>query len=266
MSENRLRERLHSDEPSIGTGLLSTWPALIEVVGQSQHYDYIEFLGEYAPYDDYDLEHMARAAELYGLSTMIKVDGETRQYLAQRALAAGIQNVLFTNVTSPAELRDAIASVRPEPDGDNGIRMDRRIGYVGAYGSHQETHQGLVERGNETVIAVMIEKKEAVDCLAELLAVPGLDMVVFGPSDYSLSIERPGEVACPEIQAAEAEVIETAQQAGVVPRVEISHPREATAYQEEYDVEHFRLNVDLAILHDWWADKGEALTSQLREQ
>ena len=39
----------------------------------------------------------------------------------------------------------------------------------------------------------MIEKASAVEQLDEILAVPGVDMVQWGPADYSMSIGRSGE-------------------------------------------------------------------------
>lgn len=35
MRHNRLRELLDADEPSLGTHILSTWPSVIELVGNS---------------------------------------------------------------------------------------------------------------------------------------------------------------------------------------------------------------------------------------
>jgi hypothetical protein len=43
MRHNRLRALLTAEEPSLGAHLLSTWPTLVELVGQAGNYDYIEF-------------------------------------------------------------------------------------------------------------------------------------------------------------------------------------------------------------------------------
>jgi 2-keto-3-deoxy-L-rhamnonate aldolase RhmA len=55
MRHNRLRALLTSGEPSLGTHLLSTWPTLVELVGQAGNYDYVEFTAEYSPFDMHDL-------------------------------------------------------------------------------------------------------------------------------------------------------------------------------------------------------------------
>ncbi|MEM3745365.1 MAG: 2,4-dihydroxyhept-2-ene-1,7-dioic acid aldolase, partial [Candidatus Bathyarchaeia archaeon] len=98
MRVNRLRELLRKGEPTIGTRIVCPWPGIVEVIGCTGMYDYVEFLGEYSSYDLHDLDNLARAAELFGLSTMIKIDQQPRVYLAERALAAGIQNVLFADI------------------------------------------------------------------------------------------------------------------------------------------------------------------------
>ena len=49
MRQNRLRQLLQEDAPSLGTRVNSPWPSVIELAAQSGMYDYVEFLGEYAP-------------------------------------------------------------------------------------------------------------------------------------------------------------------------------------------------------------------------
>jgi hypothetical protein len=54
----------------------ATWPGLVETIGHTSAFDYVEFLAEYAPFDLYALDDFCRAAELYDMGTMIKVDQE----------------------------------------------------------------------------------------------------------------------------------------------------------------------------------------------
>ena len=64
MRRNRLREKLATGEPTLGTRIHSTWPSVIEIVGHTGVFDYVEFVAEYAPYDLYDLDNIGRAVEL----------------------------------------------------------------------------------------------------------------------------------------------------------------------------------------------------------
>src|SRR5438094_735137 len=47
MKTNRLRQLLDEGAPSLGTHLLSISPAMVEMVGHTGMFDYVEFLGEY---------------------------------------------------------------------------------------------------------------------------------------------------------------------------------------------------------------------------
>ena len=81
MRRNRLRELLNADRPSLGTHVHSPWPTVMELVGISGMYDYVEYVSEYAPYDLHTFENLARAIELYDMSSMIKVEQEPRRTL-----------------------------------------------------------------------------------------------------------------------------------------------------------------------------------------
>ena len=121
MRENRLRTLINEGKPTFGTRVQSSWPTIIELVGRSQNFDYVEFLAEYAPYDLYALDNMARAIELSpDFTGMIKIERSAQAHIAVRALAAGIQNVLFTDVRTAADAEDCVRTVKPEIPGSNG--------------------------------------------------------------------------------------------------------------------------------------------------
>lgn len=101
---NHLRVLLQAGKPSLATRIWSTWPIVIEAAGSTGNYDYVEFVGEYTPFSQSDLENMARAAELHGMSLMMKVDFQNRGYVAQKAIASGVQAILFTDCRNAQEV------------------------------------------------------------------------------------------------------------------------------------------------------------------
>ena len=121
LRRNRLRELLDAGEPSLGTHLMTTWPTIVELVGQTGAWDYVEFVAEYAPYDLYALDNLARAIELSANFTgLIKMERSAQEHVAVRAMAAGIQNLLFTDVRSKADAEDCIRIAKPEVPGSPG--------------------------------------------------------------------------------------------------------------------------------------------------
>lgn len=257
--KNRLRERLRAGQPSLGTRLQIAWPTIIELVGYSQAFDYVEILAEYAPYDLFSLENQGRAIDLFDhMCGMIKIEQESRQHLAVRAMGAGIQNLLFTDIRSADDAAACVRFVRaetPEFGGLHGVAQARDVGIVLEAGS-----PAFVQSTADAVIALMIEKKAAVENLEAILAVEGVDMVQFGPADYAMSLGLAGQRAHPAVREAEQHVIQTTLHTGVAPRVEIQQPQQAEPYLE-MGVQHFCLGTDVRTLFDYWKQNG----AQMRE-
>ncbi len=252
MRRNKLRVMLNAGQPTICARVNTVWPDVVEIIGHTGAYDYVEFAAEYGPFTLHDLDNFCRAAELYDLSTMIKLDQDPRLYLAQRAIGSGFQSILFVDVRTVEEVEHCVRIVRPDTPEDSGLygAAARRF----AYGSsgHDEFSQAL----RDVVVAVMIEKKVAVDHLEEILAIPGLDMIQWGPSDYSMS----GGIfkSSPEVKEVERKVVETALKMGVAPRIELQS-LDNVEYYLDMGVRHFRIGSDMAILHNYWQSNGNGL-------
>jgi 4-hydroxy-2-oxoheptanedioate aldolase len=116
---------------------------------------------------------------------------------------------------------------------------------------------------DDAVIALMIEKDQAVQNLEALLSVEGVDMVQFGPADYSMSLGLTGQWNHPKVREAETYVIATALKMGIAPRAEISHPDECTRYCD-MGVKHFCIGSDVNILFNWFRDSGQAMNKLLK--
>jgi 2-keto-3-deoxy-L-rhamnonate aldolase RhmA len=258
LRNNKLRELIIAGKPTIGTRLLNTWPGLVELIGHTGVFDFVEFVSEYAPFDLYDFENLARAAELVGISSMIKIDREPRLFLAGRAVSAGIQNVLFANIDTVKDAEEAVGALRAEPIGFDGLKMDRRMGYGSAIVSPTD----IVEVCANAVVAIMIESKTAVDNIEEILSVDGIDMVVFGPSDYSLSIGMPGQTDHPRVREAELKTLKSTLEMGLVPRVQINNAEDSKRYID-MGVRNFILGTDVSVLYKWWKESGNELKKLL---
>jgi 2-keto-3-deoxy-L-rhamnonate aldolase RhmA len=261
MRRNRLRELLNEGKPTLGTHVIIPWPGIIEVIGQSGAFDYIEYVGEYSPFSLELMDNFGRALDLFPeMSSIMKVEEQTRGFIATRAIDAGIQNVLFTDCRSVAEVRECIRLVRPETpeaEGTHGTGMRRNVGY-GSYSSSAE----WVEAMNNVVIAIMIEKKGAMEDLEAILSVPSVDMVQFGPADYSISIGKPGQTGSSEVQQAQREMIELALKKGVPPRVEVGSFEQAKPFVE-MGVRHFCIGWDTRIIYSWCQQQADGMRDML---
>ena len=257
MQKNRLRELLNADQPSLGTRLETQWPTMVEIIGHTGMYDYVELIAEYAPYSLFSLDNVGRALDLFDHMTgLIKVEQESRQHLAVRAISSGIQNILFSDVRNAAEAEECVRAVRaetPQTGGLHGARHGRDVRVMLEAGSPE-----FVQALEDSVIAIMIEKKEAVENLEAILSVQGIDMVQFGPADYAMSIGKVGEKQAPEVIEAHRHVIKTALKMGVAPRAEINSPADAESYLDQ-GVRHFCMGTDVTTVFNWCKENGARL-------
>jgi 4-hydroxy-2-oxoheptanedioate aldolase len=207
------------------------------------------------------LDNFGRAIDLFpDMSSMMKVEEQTKGFIATRAIDAGIQNVLFTDCRSAEEVRECVRLVRPEtPEagGVHGCGMRRNAGYVLYSGSPD-----WVQAMNDVVIAIMIEKKGAMDNLEEILEVEGVDMVQFGPADYSISIGKAGQGRDPEVQKAHRDMIEMALKKGVHPRVEVNSFEQMEPFIE-MGVRHFCIGWDIRIIYEWCRRQAKGMKDLL---
>ena len=97
-------------------------------------------------------------------------------------------------------MRECVAIARPETPEDRGTYgvATRRFTYMG-YGGSMDYVRAL----RDVVVVIMIEKDGAVRNLEEVLSVPGVDMIQWGGSDYSMSVGRAGQRGSSEIKAVE---------------------------------------------------------------
>jgi 4-hydroxy-2-oxoheptanedioate aldolase len=257
MKPNKLRQLLNDGKPSLGVHVICPWTGMVEIIGHSGVFDYIEYVGEYSSFTMEQLDNFGRAIELFpNMSSMMKVEEQARGIITQRSIDSGIQNVLFTDVRSAQDARECVSLVRsetPEAGGVHGAAMRRSVGYVLEGGS-----AAWAKALDEVVIALMIEKKGAIEELDEILAVPGVDMVQFGPTDYSISIGKPGRGGDPDVQETHRKMIEKALAAGVHPRIELGSLDQAKRYLD-MGVRHFCVGWDIRIIFNWCKEQGKII-------
>lgn len=254
--KNKIRDLLNQNKATIGTHLSSTWPTLWEVVGSTRQFDYIEFGSQYGAWDLHDLDNMCRAAELTGLSTMIKIDRNPKDWIAQRSIAAGFQGILFADINTVEEAKECVRAVKLPPEGVNG--------FVGTRGIRVEDY---VQHIDDIVIALMIEKKTLMDDLEEVLAIDGIDMIQFGPTDYGISLRTLGKPYRRDdyrdkVAADRDRANQMALDAGVRPRAEAGTPEQCQYYIER-GIRDFCIGWDTSMVRTWCLQNGKKLRETL---
>jgi 4-hydroxy-2-oxoheptanedioate aldolase len=129
--------------------------------------------------------------------------------MVKRVLDIGAYGVVFPMVNSAAEAEAAVTASKYPARGIRGVGGHRaqRLGLDG--------EQYRASADDETMVIVQCETAEAVANIAEIAAVPGVDIVFVGPYDLSMSMGLPGQFAHPDFQAALERVLGVCNDAGM---------------------------------------------------
>ncbi len=194
IERNPLKERLRRGEALVGAFVNVFSPELIEVLGLLG-LDFVILDGEHAALTPETAVELYRAAELRGLPCVTRV-GVNHPQVIQKYLEGGALGVLIPLVSTPEEARRAVDAVKYPPLGRRGLAASR----VSDWGLGPLSLAEHVARSNEeTLVAVQVETREALERFDEILAVEGVDLVFFGPSDLSVALGLPGQPTHPRV-------------------------------------------------------------------
>lgn len=104
-----------------------------------------------------------------------------------KALDAGAMGVIIPMVNSVAEAKQAVAACRYFPQGARSFGPTRATYYAGT--------DYFTGANREVACIPMIETRQAVEHLDEILAVPGIDAAYVGPADLSITYGLPPGMA-----------------------------------------------------------------------
>jgi 2-keto-3-deoxy-L-rhamnonate aldolase RhmA len=129
-------------------------------------------------------------------------------WTAKRALDIGALGVIFPFTSTPELARQAVEACKYPPLGRRGAGpglASLRWPAPGGYGDFADKN---------ALVIIIIEQKQAVERIDEILAVPGVDVAFIGPNDLSHSYGFRGRQT-PEVQAAIAKVLAAGKKRGI---------------------------------------------------
>lgn len=152
---------------------------------------------EHYPFTDNDVVNIVRAVHGAGGKCTMRHVPKSHGAL-YRLMDMGIDGVLLPNVETPEEAKMLVDAVMYPPEGSRGCCPITR----GAdFGMGIDVHEYYSKKNDTVTVEVMIESRTGLSNLDEIMKVPGIDMIVIGPSDFSGSYGRPGHASDPDIKS-----------------------------------------------------------------
>lgn len=167
---------------------------------------------EHGGFDLETVQDLCRLAPFVGFTPILRV-ADLQYSLVARSLDVGAQGIIFPRVESPELLEKAVSWCKFPPVGIRGFGLN-------AFHFNHEplSMPEMIDHLNaETLVVLQIETKKALDAREELLAVPGIDAVMIGPADLSISLGCPGEFQSPLVVDAMEAIKESCNKRGIAP-------------------------------------------------
>jgi 4-hydroxy-2-oxoheptanedioate aldolase len=164
---------------------------------------------EHVPNEWRTIENCIRAAKLHGMDAIVRVSrGSYSEYL--KPFEADAAGIMVPHVTSADEARRIVDICRALPLGHRA--MDG--GNIDGAFCQLPLPDYINYINHEKLIILQIESPEGLAAVEEIAAVPGYDMLLLGPGDFSHRIGKLGQVYCPEVLEARERVEKAARENG----------------------------------------------------
>jgi 4-hydroxy-2-oxoheptanedioate aldolase len=209
MTSSRVLRKLRAGEFVVTAGLgRVAEPWLAEVIGRLG-YDVIWFDLEHRAFGMQHIDPISLACRATGIDLMVRIC-KTGYQSPMQALEFGANGLMIPHVRSAAEARQWVEWVRFPPAGRRGLDC---AGADAAWGL-DDARAYVAHANREVFLALQIEDREAIDCVEEIAAVDGFDLLFVGPGDLSMSYGVPFEFDHPRLQDAIGRVAHAVKQQG----------------------------------------------------
>lgn len=183
-------------------------PRAVEIAGLAG-FDAVWICQEHVPTGRSTMEMQILAARAYDMDCIVRVaKGSYSDWILP--LEADASGIMIPHLMSLEEAKEIVHTTRFQPlgrrpvDGGNADGLYCRLDF-----------RDYIRFANENrMVIVQIEDPEPLAELDAICRLPGIDMIFFGPGDFSHAIGCPGELDHPEIRRVRRLIAETAHKYG----------------------------------------------------
>lgn len=208
MRPSRLLRELRAGASCATAKMNLSDPRIVELCGLAG-ISAVWICNEHVGNDWFNVENQVRAAKLYEMDSIIRVaKGSYSDYV--KPFEADATAIMVPHVSTAEEARHIVQITRFHPLG----RRAMDGGNVDGLYCQIPVTDYIRHSNSERVLIFQIESPEALENVEAIAAVPGFDILLFGPGDFSHLLGKPGEIHAPEVVAARKRVAAAARKHG----------------------------------------------------
>ena len=146
---------------------------------------------EHGVFDFELMQNMLFAIKSEGKKTFVRVPAIDEAYIL-RALDLGADGIIFPQVMNRSDIDAIVKYAKYSPVGEKGFNP-----YVYSGGYHAVGSSFFEEQNKKTCLGVILESKEAIEHIEEIVNNPYIDIYYIGQYDLSVSLGVAGDVNHP---------------------------------------------------------------------
>jgi 2-keto-3-deoxy-L-rhamnonate aldolase RhmA len=215
MKPNLVKQGLAAGRMQLGCAFAQLRSPEVVRIFKASGFDWAFVDTEHGGFDLETVQDICRVATLTDFTAVVRVS-DLQYSLVARALDVGAQGIIFPRVESPELLERAVSWTKFPPVGIRGFGLaPMHVDYAPMSMSQ------IIEHVNaNTLVVLQIETMRAFEARNELLSVPGIDAVMVGPADLSVSLGVPGDFLNPKMVDTIEKIIESCRAHGVWPGIQ----------------------------------------------
>jgi 2-keto-3-deoxy-L-rhamnonate aldolase RhmA len=242
MDIKQIRETLHRGGIVLGSEVNEVRSPAIAEIYAAAGLDFILVDMEHTSFTLSEAAQIFRVARNCGIVPLVRIPQIDYSVIC-RNLDQGAKGIIVPRVSSRKEVLEVLDIMKYPPRGRRGI-------YPGgtSVGYRALSAVDFVKEQNDSILLVIqIESETAVRKLDEIITVPGIDVVLVGPADLSLSIGLPGDFHHEKVATLMKEIVEKCTQNGIPSGVAHWDPKYAQLWRKE-GMQFFWINNDVNML------------------
>ncbi len=190
-------------------------------------FDWLVIETEHNGLDSAEIEHMLMAVNATRTIPLVRIPSAQQTFI-QRALDLGALGIVVPMVKTANEARQIVAATRYPPQGT------RSFGGLRASHYTFDNEDYFNRANNEILVMLILETKEGVENLEEIISVPGVDVIFLGTMDLCLSLGlNPLRQPYPEIQKILERALILGRQKGVSIGIGVNSPDQVRERQAD---------------------------------
>ena len=210
MRKSRVLQKIKDGKVAFCTKLNLADPRVAEIAAMNG-FDCIWLDNEHVPTDFLALENLIRAAKIYDCDVMTRVSRGGYSDLV-RPLEADSTGIMVPHLMSLKEAKEVVYYTKFHPIGRrplDGGNADGKYCMV-------DGNDYIKEANEQRFTCIQIEDPEPLSELEEICALPGIDMIFFGPADFTQGLGVPNAFGDERVLETRKLIAKTARKHGKI--------------------------------------------------